>query len=113
MPLGALQRLGYWHVLVPKNAPDVQTLGSATEHHRAEVRQKEAKNRLGPALNEHGGRCAQWRTRLASLCRDALSAQKERDGHKSPMACRTVTRSGFCALVAPDPELQTPFFWSP
>ena len=43
MPLGALQRLGYWHVLVPKNAPDVQTLGSATEHHRAEVRQKEAK----------------------------------------------------------------------
>jgi len=41
---------------------------------------KEAKNRLKPAQIKRGGRCAQWRTRLASLCRDALSAQKEREG---------------------------------
>jgi len=32
-----------------KNAPDGPTPRSATEHHRAEVRQKEAINRLKPA----------------------------------------------------------------
>jgi hypothetical protein len=47
---------------------------------------KEAKKSSEPSLEKHGGRCAQWRTRLASLCRDALSARKELDGHKSPLA---------------------------
>ena len=111
--LGAVQRHGSWHVLLPKKRPHTQTARPAQQQHRAEVRQKGSKKSSEPSLEKHGGRCAQWRTRLASLCRDALSAQKERDGHKSPMACRTVTRSGFGALVAPDPDLQTPCFWRP
>lgn len=57
---------------------------------------------------EHGGRCAQWRTRLASLCRDALSARSEQDGHKSPLAWRTVTRSQFSCFLPHPGDSQPP-----
>lgn len=49
LTLWGCRRLGYWHVLLPKKAPDVQTLRPAIEHHRAEVRQKEAKKSSGPS----------------------------------------------------------------
>ena len=79
-PLGGCLAERFLACPAAKKLPRMPAVKLGEQPHRAEVHEKGSKKSSGPSLEKHGGRCAQWRTRLASLCRDALSALGERMG---------------------------------